>query len=852
MHRRRRVGLVATATLVALTAASVPVAEAGTYDVVACKASGASVNRAWFGSASSYTSVKGYATDSCSSADGALKVSGVPQYFTTAATSRSASAAATAVGSFVQGRFTFTAPAGSSISRFEGTENCRFASPYVGTRIGAQLPCSASTWQSVVFSPPVGSANLSFSVMCKTSETACRSAGINFMAYQRLKVTVADSTVPTLMATGGGLVAPGWKRDTQSVAFTASDNVGIREARLAVDGSTRASAGYGCDYTLPAPCPSPRSGELTVDTRQMADGAHHRYDLKAFDTALNASASVGGELKVDNHGPSLQLSGRLRDLSGKELFAQPYALELSAADGGGGSGPENARAGVQSLEVLVDRQVAASWRQDCPAGSCGLSASWAWDPSAESIADGEHLIEVRATDHAGNVTSQSWTVIKAPIDPLPTEDELYDTSLGLRQEEGLRSDPAYIRSLLNDPAYDHNRDVWGVPLTDEEAATLDGRRPGEDSEDSTPWDGQVYDPGQAQARSSSDSRPSDPDPIEDYGVQHADSYAGSYTARDTVYVGFVKDAGQHLDQLRQLVAHPVALFPVTRTLAELDTLMERVTGDDAALQAQGVRFTSVSVDIPGNVVEVGVEELTAAVEATLQSRYGPAVRAFSEGPIVEGKRRRDYWNPVIAGIAISYGDRGEHICTGSFAFLGQYLLQGNQTFRGQMTAGHCGEAAPNALWYQGGQPLGQVTRREFRDGGRVDAAMIEHNRQTLPDIYITPRTVQRYRSIQKPERERIGDDVCHSGRTKGPLCGKLNRTDANVRVKDRVLRKQRRMRPYSGSGVRDTCAGGDSGGPVYWRSVAKGIVSSIAKRSRYCYYGALEWAIDDLGLTVAR
>jgi hypothetical protein len=104
----------------------------------------------------------------------------------------------------------------------------------------------------------------------------------------------------------------------------------------------------------------------------------------------------------------------------------------------------------------------------------------------------------------------------------------------------------------------------------------------------------------------------------------------------------------------------------------------------------------------------------------------------------------------------------------------------------------------------------------------------------------------------------VGQNVCHSGATSdtrfpfSPVCGKLaskNQTVYHGEGQPRLY-FMRRMRPLSGSSIKEVCQGGDSGGPVYWNRTAKGIVSSgdeydpdRPNKVLQCYYGFYLYAL---------
>lgn len=130
--------------------------------------------------------------------------------------------------------------------------------------------------------------------------------------------------------------------------------------------------------------------------------------------------------------------------------------------------------------------------------------------------------------------------------------------------------------------------------------------------------------------------------------------------------------------------------------------------------------------------------------------------------------------------------------------------------------------------------------------GKVDAALIRSDRRFYSRIYLTSQTYQPIDAFQAENRDRPGDEVCHSGATSGPRCGRLVSVNRRVRVDGVWLRAQREFRPYSRSSNIDLCRRGDSGGPVYLGSLGKGIVSSVSMANNRCYYGHIELALAAL------
>jgi hypothetical protein len=71
--------------------------------------------------------------------------------------------------------------------------------------------------------------------------------------FQGAVVTVQDDTKPAF-SPSGGLLLDGWRKVTDPVNYDASDNSGIRSARIALDGITAGST--TAPATSPSRCPA--------------------------------------------------------------------------------------------------------------------------------------------------------------------------------------------------------------------------------------------------------------------------------------------------------------------------------------------------------------------------------------------------------------------------------------------------------------------------------------------------------------------------------------------------------------------------------------------------------------------
>ncbi len=140
--------------------------------------------------------------------------------------------------------------------------------------------------------------------VCFTADTAnAIHAAINL---EGARVTVEDLVAPAV-AFGG---APGgWHRAVEGQTASATDSAGIREIRVLVDGTERATTSPTCDFHLHAPCPTLLT--TPFDFAGVPDGPH-TVSMVAEDTAGNV-ASTERTIDIDGTAPTVDLlpvSGR--------------------------------------------------------------------------------------------------------------------------------------------------------------------------------------------------------------------------------------------------------------------------------------------------------------------------------------------------------------------------------------------------------------------------------------------------------------------------------------------------------------------------------------------------------------
>jgi hypothetical protein len=288
-------------------------AQAGTYDVVSCGAPGAGgVNRAWVGEIIP-------AGSPFQIADCGPELLGA-----TSSTKQTA-------GYFSGANWTFTTPAGTTISRLVtwryaqlfccngwGVAAYQANGSIVGGGFGGETcvppegftPCTFGATGGV--SPAsraqydiAGTNRIFYSVGCGNSGgcATANDSGQRFAEYHvyGTAVTVRDDTAPRLTL-GGPLLTAGWRKPGQpaDLTFSATDATGIRRVRLT--GAATAINNRSCDFRRPAPC-SAASGKFAP---QLPEGVH-RLTVTAEDAAGNPNA-LARTVRIDGTPPNARIA----------------------------------------------------------------------------------------------------------------------------------------------------------------------------------------------------------------------------------------------------------------------------------------------------------------------------------------------------------------------------------------------------------------------------------------------------------------------------------------------------------------------------------------------------------------
>lgn len=329
-------------------------AAAGSYDVTACNSAPGAVNNSWIpltfnsGGASPLPST----SYTCPAADAEIT---------------KGMRALLGGGSFhlaTEAKWTFSAPSGTSISQI--TKSWHLYRSAASFRIGlfvndtistslldgylaGQSPATVDTGPT--FTPlstltiPSGTTATSLILTVSCGAQGC--GGTADLGLQQVSVRVQDPSSPSVSSSGGTIPSGSPVRGSGTVSYDATDNVGIRDAQLQVDGQTRATDSRACDYTQPAPCSNVTGGSLSFDTSVLTDGSHN-YVVEATDAAGNVAQTASGSFNSSNAplatvAPSI--SGAARDeetlTSNDGQWDSPssvtYSRQWQRCDGQGGN-----------------------------------------------------------------------------------------------------------------------------------------------------------------------------------------------------------------------------------------------------------------------------------------------------------------------------------------------------------------------------------------------------------------------------------------------------------------------------------------------------------------------------------
>ncbi|MGI8805254.1 MAG: S1 family peptidase [Thermoleophilaceae bacterium] len=386
-------------------------------------------------------------------------------------------------------------------------------------------------------------------------------------------------------------------------------------------------------------------------------------------------------------------------------------------------------------------------------------------------------------------------------------DVLLESAIDFRRDLGLRADPAYVARLEADrTGYPAAVERYGIALTDSELGRVTARERRADAVATA---------------------------VERFASAHRESFAGLYIdSEGVVRAGFTADADRRLEALRERVAFPARLdaFRAAFSLRALERFARRIADDVTELSELGVH--RVGVDVRANAVRVEATEATAALAEELRARYpGAPIDLVASAPAELAANYERFDVPPMVGAIQIYRGRGGGRVSCSAGFVATAKGAGRRSL---ITAGHCGQRGQrfrHARKRQRPYLVGAVKRDAYRNGSTADALLIGRKGfKGAASIYTpTPdagRGLRGITSVQRPSALRVGQIVCRSGAGsdrflgRGVFCGRVEQRAVTAFVTPGPTRLRRQV-------VADvTVCSGDSGGPVYYRHQARGIVSA--------------------------
>jgi hypothetical protein len=717
-----------------------------------------------------------------------------------------------------------------------------------------------------------------------TLDEGHRSTDVSTLYTGGMAILMHDFEEPSVVF--GPEPPTGWTDQTVFTPVATDSGLGVKRLRLQVDGQPSLIRTHSCVGDRFDRCPrtvSPDDPGMSGDalsTGALPEGVR-TVVIDAQDLTGNWSNQVQRTVKIDRTPPAVDLAGSLPDVAGETLTGESYGLTIDAKDGDA-TAPTSERAGIRSVEVLVDDQRQDYVDQSCMPGSCAIERSWTFH--TVDYAPGDHTVRVVATDQLGHQTDTSFTVSVGEIqpgeessgpescvpsdplsidcafagpDPVQERSLRIDLAIQFRQDFGLRADREYVSQLESQSAqYQEAGLKYGLPLTAAEMQDLDSRQAVEAATDI------IQEFGDTTARS---------------------TFAGFYIDQrtgGTVRVGFTADAANQLQALKQLFPYPdkLASFAAPYTEDQLEAFQNQIGSDLPSLESLGVYTVGLSFE--HSAVAVGAIDPTPNLQQELQARYpGMPIRLEQSGVprlahcdtpygCLSGQADRydDYpVPPMLGALRIFRTSGGGAACSGGFIA----KKAGDASRNYVLTAGHCGGL--DSVWYHHQSPveeagsgpyrIGVISKRDFHNGGRGDEARIilNHNHRSHKILATYQSSEAAINILSRQAGSVEGELSCKSGYAtessagpdatgSGVDCGKV--TDAHIRVNyDPPL-------IYDMTKARIYACQGDSGGPVYSSNKAKGIVSGItnlspsARCGSTTFYAKLLYVEDDLNVRV--
>jgi hypothetical protein len=189
-------------------------------------------------------------------------------------------------------------------------------------------------------------------LLCARASGRCEARPVSFAAVRAAVLTLEDPSRPRPTA-GGDLLAGGWRRGGQELAYSATDaGSGLRFSEMLIDGRRAALVEHPCRKTIidgalhataMRPCALRQSGVQQLDTARLSDG-RHRIRSCAEDFARNRACTEPREVSIDNTAPGGPIG--LAVLGG-DAWRRVNSFDLAWRNPDQGPGSEIAAAGYR-------------------------------------------------------------------------------------------------------------------------------------------------------------------------------------------------------------------------------------------------------------------------------------------------------------------------------------------------------------------------------------------------------------------------------------------------------------------------------------------------------------------------
>jgi hypothetical protein len=297
----------------------------------------------------------------------------------------------------------FNAPPGTAISRFRWSgharrRDCRYALQlYAEQPGGAAVPiknvpanrrcptakhAQGAGWPRPRTYDVGGASRIVQRVVCvgERGRGFCSARGLNYIRTFTAQATVIDTSGPAVNVIADNPFTRGeWVKGRQTVSYDASDNVGVRAARVTIGDSNPSGHTRTCNYAQRVPCPS-GPGQVVVESSESTEGTQPLAVI-AEDAAGNSTASSAITARIDHTAPGAVAIG----VDGGDRWRNSNGFDLAWANA-----PEGDRAPITSAHYRL-----------CPVsgGDCR---------SGERTGDGISRVDDLAVPAAGEWDLRLW------------------------------------------------------------------------------------------------------------------------------------------------------------------------------------------------------------------------------------------------------------------------------------------------------------------------------------------------------------------------------------------------------------------------------------------------------------